>query len=86
MRSGLFGRARFPKGTREALLVPASAVFSRGQLQNVYVIGPDGIVSLRYVTVAPADDKGTEVLSGLQAGEKVVANPGSRDLAGKTIR
>jgi RND family efflux transporter MFP subunit len=86
MSSGLFGRARFPKGTREALLVPATAVLSRGQLQNVYVVGTEGTASLRYITVAPADDKRIEVLSGLQPGEKVVANPGSRDLAGKTIR
>ncbi len=86
MRSGLFGRARFPKGTRDALLVPTGAVLSRGQLKNVYVVGPDGIASLRYITVAPADEKRSEVLSGLQAGEKLVADPGSRDLAGKVIR
>ena len=86
MRSGRFGRARFPKGRREALLVPSAAVISRGQLQNAYVVGADGIASLRYITVAPVDDRRAEVLSGLEAGEKVVAEPGSRDLAGKVIR
>lgn len=86
MRSGLFGRARFAKGTREALLVPSSSVLSRGQLKDVYVVGADGLASLRYITVAPADERRTEVLSGLQAGEKLVADPGSRDLAGKVIR
>lgn len=86
LRSGLFGRARFPKGTREALLVPAGAVVDRGQLHNVYVIGADGMASLRYVTVAPADEQRIEVLSGLAGGEKVVAEAGSRDLAGKVIR
>src|SRR5512140_693718 len=86
MRSGLFGRATFPKGTREVLLIPATAVISRGQLQNAYVVAADGTASLRYITVAPADDNRTEVLSGLQPGEKVVAEPGSRDLSGKVIR
>ena len=86
IRSGLFGRARFPKGTREALLIPAAAVVSRGQLQNAYVVGADGTATLRYITVSRADDKRTEVLSGLQPGEQVVAEPGSRDLAGKVIR
>jgi RND family efflux transporter MFP subunit len=86
LRSGLFGRARFPKGTREALLIPSAAVVSRGQLQNAYVVGTDGVASLRYITVTPVDDKRTEVLSGLQPGEKLVAEPGSRDFAGKVIR
>lgn len=86
LRSGLFGRARFAKGTRDALLVPATAVVLRGQLQNVYVVGADGLASLRYVTISNAGDQRAEVLSGLQAGEKVVASPGSLDLAGKVIR
>ncbi len=86
VRSGLFGRAQFPKGTREALLIPLAALVSRGQLQNAYVVGMDGTASLRYITIAPVDDKRIEVLSGLQPGEKVVVEPGSRDLAGKVIR
>ena len=86
LRSGQFGRVRFPKGTREALLIPSAAVVSRGQLQNIYVVGTNGIASLRYITTSRTDDKRTEVLSGLQAGEQVVAEPGSRDLAGKVIR
>jgi RND family efflux transporter MFP subunit len=86
LRSGLFGRARFPKGTREALLIPGGAVVDRGQLHNVYVVGSDGVAALRYITVAPADDNRLEVLSGLAAGERVVADAGSRDLAGKVIR
>jgi len=86
VRSGLFGRARFTKGTRDAVLIPESAVVDRGQLHNVYVVGVDGVAALRYVTVAPADEKRVEVLSGLAAGEKVVAEAGSRDLAGRVIR
>jgi membrane fusion protein, multidrug efflux system len=85
-RSGLFGRARFPTGKREALLVPSAAVVSRGQLQNAYVVAADGTAALRYVTVTRVDDQRTEVLSGLQAGERVIADPGSRDLAGKVVR
>ena len=86
VRSGLFGRARFPKGTREALLVPASAIVDRGQLHNVYVVGANNVAELRYVTIAPADEQRVEVLSGLSAGETVVGDVASRDLAGKVIR
>lgn len=86
IRSGLFGRARFPKGRRQALLVPAGAVVDRGQLHNVYVVGADGVAVLRYVSIAPADEQRLEVLSGIASGEKVIADPGSRDLGGKVIR
>jgi RND family efflux transporter MFP subunit len=35
LRSGLFGRAYFPRGERESLTVPRTAVVDRGQLQGV---------------------------------------------------
>src|SRR6202142_3585719 len=37
LRSGLFGRARFPFGTRQVLAVPAAAVTERRQLASVFV-------------------------------------------------
>ena len=40
LRSGLFGRAQFSRGERQALLIPRTAVVERGQLQGVYRAGP----------------------------------------------
>ena len=51
MRTGLFGRVRFPRGQREAIEIPKTAVLSRGQMQAVYVIGADQLASLRFVTL-----------------------------------
>lgn len=85
LRSGIFGRAAFARGTRQAVFIPHSAVTDRGQLQTVYVVGENGIAALRYVTIAPAQADRREVLSGLNAGELVVTAPGGRDLAGKRI-
>ena len=34
LRSGLFGRASFPRGQREAIAIPKSAVLSRGQYKR----------------------------------------------------
>ncbi len=85
LRSGLFGRARFSRGERSALTVPLAAIFERGQLQGVYVVGLNRIAELRYVTLGKAVGQQVEVLSGLQAGEKVVAAPGDRELGGKQI-
>lgn len=85
LRSGLFGRARFPRGKRSALLIPRTAIVERGQLRGVYVIGANQIVQLQYVTLGNASGDNMEVLSGLQDGEKLVATPGDRELGGKQI-
>jgi RND family efflux transporter MFP subunit len=84
-RSGLFGRARFPRGERPTLLVPHTALVERGQLQGVYVLDANQIAGLRYVTIGKSAGEQIEVLSGLQGGEKLVAVAGDRDLSGKRI-
>ncbi len=85
IRSGLFGRARFPQGEREAIMVPQAALLHRGQLDALYVVGKDEIASLRYVTVGRPSGNEIEVLSGLDGGERVVAPAPDRDLAGKKV-
>lgn len=69
VRSGGFGRARFPGASRAALVVPAEALVQHGQVTSVFVV-VDGVARLRLVRV-----HGTEVLAGLQAGETVVVAP-----------
>jgi RND family efflux transporter MFP subunit len=85
LRSGLFGRARFSRGKQLALLIPRSAVVERGQLQGVFVLDQNKFASLRYVTLGKPSGSKVEVLSGLQDGERFVANPGERNLNSKRI-
>ena len=85
IRAGLFGRARFARGERESILVPQNALLHRGQLDGVYVVGKDSIASLRYVTLGKLSANQIEVLSGLENGERIVAQPGERELSGKQI-
>jgi multidrug efflux system membrane fusion protein len=85
LRSGLFGRALFPRGERSALVIPRTSLVERGQLQGVYVLDANELASLRYVTLGKSTAEQCEVLSGLQDGEKLVAAPGDRELGGKRI-
>jgi RND family efflux transporter MFP subunit len=85
LRSGLFGTARFSRGTHSVLVIPRAAVLERGQLRGVFVIDANQIAQLRYVTLGQPSGDSVEVLSGLQAGERLVAAPGDRDLGGKQI-
>ncbi len=79
------GGRRFPRGQREAIAIPRSAVLSRGQMQAVYVMGSDQLASLRYVTLGAASGDQVEVLSGLQSGDRIVTQPDDRELSGKQV-
>jgi len=85
LRSGLFGRAQFAHGERSALLIPRTAVIERGQLQGIYVLDQNRIAGLRYITLGKPSAQQVEVLAGLQAGEMLIADPGTRELSGKKI-
>jgi membrane fusion protein, multidrug efflux system len=86
IRSGLFGRAWFERGTRSATAVESSAVVERGQLRGVYAVDPSGIAQWRVLTLGQAFGERIEVLSGLSAGEKIVVNPSDRDLGGMRVQ
>jgi len=72
LRTGLFGRAWLPVGTRQAIQVARGAVVERGQLQGVYVVGQDNIARFRLVRTGQARLGAVEILSGLTGGETVV--------------
>jgi RND family efflux transporter MFP subunit len=72
LRSGLFGRARFPAGERQALLVPGAVLVERGQLTGVYVVDAHEIARLRLVTTGARQGDRVEILSGLRVGERIV--------------
>jgi RND family efflux transporter MFP subunit len=84
-RAGMYGTAEFANGTRQAILIPRSAVVARGSLNCVYVLDGQGIAQLRYITLGGAQGNLVEVLSGVSAGEKLIDAPSDRDLAGKRI-
>ena len=78
LRSGLFGRASFPAAERLALLVPAAALVERGQLTGVYVVDGQNVARLRLVTAGPRRGDRVEILSGLNAGERIVTQGAER--------
>jgi RND family efflux transporter MFP subunit len=78
LRSGLFGRARFPAEERQVILVPIPALVERGQLAAVYVVGDDDVARLRLVTAGARHADRVEVLSGLAGGERVVVDGAPR--------
>ncbi len=70
-RSGLYVRVLIAAGERQALRVSPDAVVRRGQLTSVFVVGSDGVARMRLITLG----EDNEILSGLEAGERVVTEP-----------
>jgi RND family efflux transporter MFP subunit len=85
IHSGLSARASFSRGSRDALLIPQTAVVDRGALKAVYIVGADQIASLRYVTVGEPTGGLVEVLSGLSPQESVIKAPADRELGGRRV-
>lgn len=73
---GMFARVHFVTGQAEKLTVPASAVIRRGEVAAVYVQAADGRLGLRQLRLGDAvGGSEIEVLAGLAAGDRVVAEP-----------
>lgn len=85
LHSGMSGHALLERGSRDVLMIPLSAMAVHGSMQSVYVVGPNQIASVRYISTGNSHGNEVEVLSGLSAGELVVDTPGERELSGKRI-
>lgn len=74
---GTFARAWLPLagGVQGRLFVPAGAVVRRSELAAVYVIAGSGQPLLRQVRLGRTEGDRVEVLSGLDAGERIALDP-----------
>jgi RND family efflux transporter MFP subunit len=70
---GVFGRLLIPAGERRHLCLATDSIQEIGQLQFVEVVRDDGTIDRRMIRTGRVGMPGrVEVLSGLQAGERVV--------------
>jgi len=72
---GMFVKVAFVTGKSRRLLVPTSALLRRSEVTGVYVVDDEQQVRLRQVRVGGTFDHRTEILAGLQEGERVAADP-----------
>ena len=72
LQSGLYARVRIPMGRRAAIVLPGTSIVEKGQLCGVYAVNGENIVSYRLVRLGKRYGEGREILSGLQAGDRVI--------------
>jgi len=73
-RSGQFVRLQLSVGQTEALLVPAATVTRFGQMERIFVVD-QGRAVLRLVKTGRTIGDRIEILSGVNAGEKIIIAP-----------
>jgi len=73
LKSGLYGRMRFPVGSKKTLTVPLSAVRQQADLARLYAVNDAGIIQARLVTLGTIRGERVEILSGLDPGERILA-------------
>ncbi len=59
-------------GGGESLLVPVSAIFHKGELTGIFVVGADNRLSVRWISTGSHMKNDVIVLGGLDKGEFVV--------------
>ena len=84
LRTGQFGRAIMPVGKTSALRVPVSAVVLRGQMELVFVADKSH-AHLRLVKTGKRVGDELEVVSGLEAGESIVATGADKLTDGQAL-
>lgn len=84
LRSGQFARVAVPVGESSTLRVPAGAVVQRGQLEIVFV-ETNRTAQLRLVKTGRRHGDEVELVSGLEAGERVVIDGAIRLRDGQPV-
>ncbi|HQR16958.1 MAG TPA: efflux RND transporter periplasmic adaptor subunit [Gemmatimonadales bacterium] len=74
LKPGMYATIWFRAPTRRVLSVPRAAVLVTGERNLVFVKDTSGMLSPRQVTLGAATADRIEILSGLAAGEQVVAS------------
>jgi len=84
--TGMYGKALFSAGAREALMVPASAVVLMSGLSGVYVVSAEGNAIFQMVQLGELRGDSVEAVTGLKAGDRVIVNKQEAGIDGRKVR
>jgi multidrug efflux pump subunit AcrA (membrane-fusion protein) len=85
LRPGSFARADIEVGSAKGVLLPQTAVLSDENGNYVLIVGADGKLERRGVTLGGARSEGLLVSQGLTGSEQVVAIAGAFLRTGETV-
>jgi RND family efflux transporter MFP subunit len=74
---GMFGRANFPLGRSDTIVIGKALLVQRSGLQGVFVVDAEETLRFRWLRIGREWPDRVEVLAGLSPGERVAAIAGS---------
>jgi RND family efflux transporter MFP subunit len=83
--TGMYGKALFSMGTRDAILVPRSSVVEMGGLTGVYILSADGHAVFQMVQLGDVHGDSIEAVTGLKAGDRVVVSKHDARIDGRQV-
>ncbi len=85
--AGCFAQVRFSETALAAVLaLPANTVLFRSEGTQVGVVGADGKVALRNVTLGRDFGPTIKILEGVSAKDRVILNPADSLVSGTVVR
>jgi len=72
IRTGMFARVDFNMGQRSGILIPASAIIRRSDMNGIYIVDADEIAHYRLIRTGKLFGENIEVLSGLRRGDRII--------------
>ncbi len=75
IKPGMYGRAELPGALRRGIWLKAKSIVAREGLAYVFVVGTDHFARMRILSLGPNEGGNYEILSGLQAGERIISAP-----------
>jgi RND family efflux transporter MFP subunit len=83
--TGMYGKAFFSAGKRDAILVPRSSVVEMGGLTGVYIVSPEERAVFQMVQFGEKNGDSVEAVTGLKAGDRVVVSRHETSIDGRKV-
>jgi len=83
--TGMYGKALFSTGKRDAILVPKTAIVDLSGITGVYIVSKDGTAVFQMVRLGENRGDSVEATTGLKAGDKVVVSRQDARIDGRHV-
>jgi RND family efflux transporter MFP subunit len=83
--TGMYGKALFSRGMRDAIMVPRSAIVELGGLKGVYIVTPEENAVFQMVQPGEVQGDSVEALTGLKAGDRLVVSRHETSIDGRKV-
>ncbi len=83
--TGMYGKALFSTGKRDAILVPKTAIVDLSGITGVYIVSADGTAVFQMVRLGEDRGDSVEATTGLKAGDKVVVSRQDARIDGRHV-